>query len=175
MGFPLYTTYCFSLVTFNILSLWLVFVSLISMSWHVSPWDYPVWDTLCLLDVIDYFLFHVGEIFHYNFFKNFLIPPFFSSLLLWDPYNLKVGAFDIFPDVCLLSLKKNNSDGYGWVRWQSWSADDLVCIFALFVVSMRCPAQGATDDWWCQVLYSSGFLCVSSHYLILPMVISLVV
>ena len=28
---------------------------------------------------------------------------------------------------------------------------------------------------WCQVLYSSGFLCVSSHYLILPMVSSLVV
>ena len=28
---------------------------------------------------------------------------------------------------------------------------------------------------WCQVLYSSGFLCVSSHYLILPRVCSLVV
>ena len=28
---------------------------------------------------------------------------------------------------------------------------------------------------WCQVLYSSGFLCVSSHYLILPRVSSLVV
>ena len=24
------------------------------------------------------------------------------------------------------------------------SADDRVCIFALFVVSIRCPAQGAT-------------------------------
>ena len=28
---------------------------------------------------------------------------------------------------------------------------------------------------WCQVLYSSGFLCGSSHYLILPRVSSLVV
>ena len=28
---------------------------------------------------------------------------------------------------------------------------------------------------WCQVLYSSSFLCVSSHYLILPSVSSLVV
>ena len=28
---------------------------------------------------------------------------------------------------------------------------------------------------WCQVFCSSGFLCVSSHYLILPMVSSLVV
>ena len=33
--------------------------------------------------------------------------------------------------------------------------------------------QGATDGW--MILYSSGFLCVSSHYLILPRVSSLVV
>ena len=31
MGFPLYVTCCFSLAAFNILSLYLVFVSLISM------------------------------------------------------------------------------------------------------------------------------------------------
>ena len=44
MGFPLYVTCCFSLAAFNILSLCLVFVSLVSM-WHVSPWVYPVWDS----------------------------------------------------------------------------------------------------------------------------------
>ena len=49
------------------------------MSWHISPWVYPVWDSLCLLDLIHYFLFHVGEIFNYNLFENFLIPPFFFS------------------------------------------------------------------------------------------------
>ena len=43
------------------------------MSRHVSPWVYPVWDCLYLLDLIDYFLFHVGEIFNHNLFKNFLI------------------------------------------------------------------------------------------------------
>ena len=36
---------------------------------------------------------------------------------------------------------------------------------------MRHPAQHATGGCW--VLYSSGFLCVSSHYLILPRVSSL--
>ena len=46
------------------------------------------------------------------------------------------------------------------------SADDWICIFVFFVVEMQHPAQ---------VLYSSGFFCVSSHYLILPRVISLVV
>ena len=40
---------------------------------------------------------------------------------------------------------------------------------------MRHPAQGATGGWVMQVLYSSGLLCVSSHYLIFPWVSSLVV
>ena len=48
------------------------------------------------------------------------------------------------------------------------SADDLVCIFVLFVVWMRHPSQGATGGWCCLVLYSSGFICAGSHYLILP-------
>ena len=51
-GFPLYVTCCFSLAAFNILSMCLVFVSLIKyVSWHVSPWVYPVWDSSCLLDL----------------------------------------------------------------------------------------------------------------------------
>ena len=99
MRFPLYVTCCFSLAAFNLLSLCLVFVSLISMClWHVSPWIYPVWDSLCFLDLIDYSLFHVGEIFNHNLFKNFLIP-FLFLFFFWDPYNLNVGAFDIVPEV----------------------------------------------------------------------------
>ena len=55
------------------------------------------------------------------------------------------------------------------------SADDWACIFVLFVVWMRCPAQGTTGGWVMLVLYSSGFLCMSSHYLIPPKVSSLLV
>ena len=55
------------------------------------------------------------------------------------------------------------------------STDDLVCIFVLFVVCMGRPAQGATGSWVMPGFVSSGFLCVSSHYLILPRVSSLVV
>ena len=61
-------------------------------------WVYPVWDSLCLLDLIDYFLFHVGEIFIYNLFKKFLMP-FLFLFFFWDPYNLNVGALDIVPEV----------------------------------------------------------------------------
>ena len=49
------------------------------------------------MNLIDYFLFHVGEIFNYNFFKNFLIP-FLFLFFFWDPYNSSVGAFDIVPE-----------------------------------------------------------------------------
>ena len=64
------------------------------MSCHVSPWVYPVLDSLCILELIDCFLFHAGEIFNYNLFKNFLIP-FLFLFFFWDPYNLNVGEFDI--------------------------------------------------------------------------------
>ena len=68
------------------------------VSWRVSPWVYPVWDSLCLLDLIDYSLFHVGGIFKYNLFKSFLIP-FLFLFFFWDPYNSNVGGFDIISEV----------------------------------------------------------------------------
>ena len=50
------------------------------MPCHVSPWIYPVWNSLCLLFIIDYFLLDVGEISNCNLLKNILIS--FISLLL---------------------------------------------------------------------------------------------
>ena len=46
MGIPLYVICWFSLAGFNIFSLYLIFDSLINMSWRVSPWIYPVWDSV---------------------------------------------------------------------------------------------------------------------------------
>ena len=92
IGSPLYVTCCFSLAASNILSLCLVFVSLISMCLHVSPWVYPVWDSLYLLDLIDSFLFHVGEIFNYH-----LIT--FLFFFFCDRYNLNIGVFDSVSEV----------------------------------------------------------------------------
>ena len=59
MGFPLYVTCCFSYVDFNILSLCLVLLVWLVYVWGVSPQVYPIWDSLCCLDLIDYFLFHI--------------------------------------------------------------------------------------------------------------------
>ena len=98
MGFHLYVTYCFSLAAFNILSLCLVFVSLINMCLGVFLLGFILYGTLCFLNLINYFLFHVGEIYNYNLFKNFLIP-FVFLFFLWDPYYSNVAAFDIVPEV----------------------------------------------------------------------------
>ena len=78
MGFSLYVTCCFSLADFNILSLYLVFVSLVSMCLGVFLLGFILYGTLCLLDLIDYFHSHVGEIFNYNLFKIFSHTFFFS-------------------------------------------------------------------------------------------------
>ena len=108
MGFPLYVTCCFSLASFNILSLCLIFVSLISICLGMFLLGFILYGTLCLLDLIDYFLFHVGEIFNYNLVKNFLIP-FLFLFFFWDPCNSNVGAFDIAPDVSETILSSFNS------------------------------------------------------------------
>jgi hypothetical protein len=47
MGFPLYVTCCFSLAAFNILSLCLVFVGLISMCLSVFLLGFILYGTLC--------------------------------------------------------------------------------------------------------------------------------
>ena len=98
MGFPLYVTFCFSLAAFNILSLYLVFVSLISMCLGLFLLGFILYGTLCLLDLFDYFLFYAGEIFKYNLFKNFLIL-FLFLFFFWNSYNLDVGVFDIVLEV----------------------------------------------------------------------------
>ena len=91
MEFPLYVTCCFSFAAFNILSLCLGFVSLISICLGMFLLG-------CLLYLIDYFLFHVGEIFNYNVFKKFLIPLIFL-FFFWHTYISNIGVLDMVPEV----------------------------------------------------------------------------
>ena len=48
------------------------------MSWCVSPCIYPVWDSLCFLDLINYFLSHIREVFNY---KTSRLVPFSGAPL----------------------------------------------------------------------------------------------
>ena len=96
MGVPLYV------VTFLLLLL-IFYLSLIfcQFDYYVSQcapsWVYPAWDSLCFLDLVDYFLSHVGEAFSCYLFKYFLGS--FLSFFSWDPYNVNVDAFNVVPEV----------------------------------------------------------------------------
>ena len=79
MGFPLYVTCCFSLAAYNILSLFLVFVSLISMCLGVFLLGFILYGALCASWTWLTISFSMlGIISNYNLFKNFLIPFLFS-------------------------------------------------------------------------------------------------
>ena len=58
---------------------------------------------------LDCFLFHVGEVFNYNFFKNVLSACLFFFLFFWGPYNSNGGAFNIVPKVSEALLNSFNS------------------------------------------------------------------
>ena len=92
MGFPLFVSCSFSLAAFNILSLCLIFVNLISICLDMFLLGFILCGTL------DHFLFYLGEIFNSNLFKNFLIH-FLFLFLLWHPYSSNVGGFNLVPKV----------------------------------------------------------------------------
>ena len=98
MGFPLYVTCCYSLDAFNILSLFLIFVSLISMCLGIFLLRFILYGTLCAswnwwnisFSMLGNFSTIISS-------KIFSYPFFFSSS--GTPYNLNVGAFDMVPKV----------------------------------------------------------------------------
>ena len=49
------------------------------MSWRVSPWNYSVWDSLCFLDLIDYFLSHIRKFSSIISSNIFSVAFFFSA------------------------------------------------------------------------------------------------
>ena len=78
------------------------------MSWGVLPGVYPVWDSLCFLDLGGYFLRHFREVFNYYLLKYFLMA-FLFVFCFWDSYDLNVGVFNIVPEVSEVVLIFLNS------------------------------------------------------------------
>ena len=78
-------------------------------------------------------------------------------------------------DLCWGLFVCFSSDGQGWVRW--WSCLLLIGFVFLFCLLFRWGVlhRVLLVVGWCWVLYSSGFVCVSSHCLTLCRVSSLVV
>ena len=78
------------------------------MSWGVSPWVYPVWDSLGFLNLGDYFVPHFREVFNYYCLKYFLML-FLFVFFFWDSYDSNIGAFNIVPEVSEVVLISFNS------------------------------------------------------------------
>ena len=108
MGIPLCVICCFSLATFNICSLCLIFVNLINMCLEVFHIGFILFGTLGFLDVGDYFLPHFREVFNYYLFKYFLMV-FLFVFFFWDSYDSNVGAFNTVLEVSEIVLISFNS------------------------------------------------------------------
>jgi len=78
------------------------------VSWGVSPWVYPVWDSLGFLDLGDYFLPHFREVFNYYLLKYFLMV-FLLVFFFWDSYDSNVLVFNIVLEVSDIVLISFNS------------------------------------------------------------------
>ena len=78
------------------------------MSWGVSAWDHPVWDSLGFLDLGSYFLSHFREVFNYYLLK-YLLMAFLFVFYFWNSYDSNVGAFNIILEVSEIGLISFNS------------------------------------------------------------------
>ena len=77
------------------------------MSWDSPPWVYFLWRSLHFVDLSEWFLFHVREVFSCYLFEYFFCP-FLFLFSFWHPYNTDVGAFNIVPefsDTLLISFQ----------------------------------------------------------------------
>ena len=95
VGFPMYVTCCFSLAACNILSLCLVFVSLISMCLGMFFLGFILCGTLCASWTWLTISFSMLGKFSTIISSKIFSYPFF----FWDLYNSNVGALDIAPEV----------------------------------------------------------------------------
>ena len=81
MGSPCVLFVSFPLLLLNIcFFLCLFFGSLINTCLHISPWIYPIWDSLGFLNLGGYFLSHGRKAFDSNL-KYFFIPFLFLFFL----------------------------------------------------------------------------------------------
>ena len=98
MGVPWYFICRFSFLAFNILSLFLIFFSLITMCLSAFLLGFILPETLCASwtwstissPMLGKFLAIISS----NIFSDL-----FSLFFFWDPYNVNVGAFTVVPEV----------------------------------------------------------------------------
>ena len=110
MGFLLYVTCCFSFAVFTILSLYLIFVSLISMCLGMFLLGFILYGTLCFLDQLTISFPMLGKFSTVIFSKIFSDPLFFSSssrtpiIQMWVPVILSQKSLRLSSVLLILLL-----------------------------------------------------------------------
>ena len=99
MGIPFCVICCFSLVAFNIFSLYLIFDSFVNMCLGVCLLGFILYGTLYASWSWVTISFPMLGTFSTIISSNIFSDPFFFLFSFWDPYNLNVGAFILVPEV----------------------------------------------------------------------------
>ena len=95
MGILLYIICCFHLATFNVCFLCLIFVSLINVSWCVSPWVYLLWTLLTSWNWVAISFPILGKVFSILSSNIFSCLCFCLLVCLW----FECWVVNIVPDV----------------------------------------------------------------------------
>ena len=135
------------------------------MSWDVSPWVYPVWDSLGFLDLGDYFLPHFREVFNYYLLKYFPMA-FLFVFFFWDSYDSNVGAFDILPEfseAVLISFNIFFPLCFIYFHHSIFHITYLMFCLSYFTVG---SLQSAFDLSYCVILYRFTLFFNSSRSLL---------
>ena len=110
------------------------------MSWLVFSWVYPVWNSLCFLNLTDYFLFYVGEIFNYNLFKN-VLTPFLFLFFFWEPLIQML--------VCLiLSQRSLRLSSVLFILFTLFCSSEVISSPGSIPGLGRSPAEGNGNPFW---------------------------
>ena len=138
MGIPLWVLCCFSLVVFNIFSLYLTFDNLINMCLGVSCLGFILFGTLGFLDLGSYFLPHFKEV---KYYLKYFLMPFLFVFFFWDSYDSNVGGFNIVPEVSEVVLISFNSFFFSASFISTILSSTSLILFSASVILLLVPSR----------------------------------
>ena len=124
------------------------------MSWGVSPWVYPIWDSLGFLDLGDYFLPHFRDVLNYYLLKYFLMV-FLFVFFFWDSYDSNMGCLT-------LSWRSLRLSSFLLIRFSFFLSDSFIStilsstsriLSSCLRYSTICSLQSVFDITYCIIHY----------------------
>ena len=143
------------------------------MSWGVSPWVYPVWDSLGFLDLGDYFLPQFREVFNFYILKYFLMV--FMSSSSGTPMIWMLGHLT-------LSHRSLKLSSFLLIRFSFFLSDSFIStilssisliLSSATVILLLVPSQSVFDLSYCIICYILILLISCRSFLNLSCIFSI--